>query len=162
MIEATRLTPALLDALGLQAFLKTSGGYGLHVAVPLMRRQSADWDALETFSQAVMLHLAQMSPDRFVAKMGPQNRVGKVFVDHLRNNRGAGTVAVYSVRARVGLPVSVPIRHDELTGLQSTSQWTLHTLPDHLAGLEVNAWADDARARQSVTAAMRSRFGADG
>jgi len=161
VIEATQLTLALLDELGLAAFLKTSGGHGMHVVVPLTRHASAGWEALKAFAHAAVRHLAATFPDRFVAKMGPQNRVGKIFVDYLRNNRGATTVAAYSVRARVGLPVSVPIRHDELTGLHSAAQWTLRTLPDRLAKLKSDPWADYAGTRQSVTAEMRARIGAD-
>ena len=162
VIEATQLMLAMLDALGLKAFLKTSGGHGLHVVVPLTRRESAGWDQLKGFAHAVVQHMAATFPDRFVAKMGPQNRVGKIFIDYLRNNRGASTVAAYSVRARTGLPVSVPIRHDELEGLQSSAQWTLRTLPDRLAKLKGDPWTDYAATRQSVTAEMRKRIGADG
>lgn len=161
VIEATQLTLALLDELGLQSFVKTSGGRGMHVVVPLARRESAGWDALKDFAHAVVQHLAATFPDRIVAKMGPQNRVGKIFVDYLRNNRGASTVAAYSVRARAGLPVSVPIHHDELTELQSSSQWTLRTLPDRLAKLKNDPWADYTGTRQTVTAEMRKRIHAD-
>ncbi|KMW46574.1 DNA ligase D [Ralstonia insidiosa] len=161
VIEATQLTLALLDELGLKAFLKTSGGRGMHVVVPLTRREAAGWGALKDFAQAVVQHMAATFPDRFVAKMGPQNRVGKIFIDYLRNNRGASTVAAYSVRARTGLPVSVPIRHDELTGLLSSAQWTLRTLPDRLAKLDGDPWGDYAGTRQSVTSDMRKRIGAD-
>ncbi|MGN5352719.1 DNA ligase D [Ralstonia sp. L16] len=161
VIEATQLTLALLDELGLKAFLKTSGGSGMHVVVPLTRREAAGWDTLKAFAQAVVQHMAATFPDRFVAKMGPQNRVGKIFIDYLRNNRGASTVAAYSVRARTGLPVSVPIRHDELEGLQASAQWTLRTLPERLAKLKRDPWADYAGTRQSVTADMRKRIGAN-
>lgn len=68
-------------------------------------------------------------------------------------------MAAYSVRARTGLPVSVPIRHDELETLQSSAQWTLRTLPDRLAKLKDDPWADYAGTRQSVTAEMRKRIG---
>ncbi|CAJ0685659.1 DNA ligase D [Ralstonia wenshanensis] len=161
VIEATQLTLALLDELGLKAFLKTSGGNGMHVVVPLTRREAAGWDTLKAFAQAVVQHMAATFSDRFVAKMGPQNRVGKIFIDYLRNNRGASTVAAYSVRARTGLPVSVPIRHDELEGLQASAQWTLRTLPERLAKLKGDPWADYAGTRQSVTADMRKRIGAN-
>lgn len=161
VIEATQLTLALLDELGLKAFLKTSGGNGMHVVVPLTRREAAGWDTLKAFAQAVVQHMAATFPDRFVAKMGPQNRVGKIFIDYLRNNRGASTVAAYSVRARTGLPVSVPIRHDELEGLQASAQWTLRTLPERLAKLKGDPWADYTGTRQSVTADMRKRIGAN-
>ncbi|AXV82494.1 DNA ligase D [Ralstonia solanacearum] len=161
VIEATQLTLALLDELGLRTFLKTSGGRGLHVVVPLARRTPAGWEMLKAFAQAVTQHLAHTLPDRFAAKMGPQNRIGKTFVDYLRNNRGASTVAACSVRARPGLPVSVPIAHDELAGLHSAAQWNLRTLPDRLAALQADPWAGYAGTRQSVTAGMRRRIGLD-
>lgn len=159
VIEATQLTLALLDELGLRAFLKISGGHGLHVVVPLARRASAGWDTLKAFAQAVTQHLARTIPARFAARMGPQNRIGKTFVDYLRNHRGASTVAAGSVRARPGLPVSVPIARDELAGLHSAAQWNLRTLPDRLATLKADPWADYPRTRQSVTADMRRRIG---
>src|SRR5439155_909563 len=86
MLEAAQLVHALLDELGLVNFLKTSGGKGLHVVVPLTPR--ADWDTVKDFSAAVVRHLAKVLPDRFVAKSGARNRVGKIFVDYLRNGRG--------------------------------------------------------------------------
>jgi len=104
MVEATELTLALLDELGLRAFLKTSGGRGMHVVVPIERRH--DWDCARSFARSVTERLARGSPQLIVDKMGPQNRVGRIFVDYLRNQKGASTVAAYSVRARPGLGVS--------------------------------------------------------
>ncbi|HAQ74794.1 MAG TPA: ATP-dependent DNA ligase, partial [Pseudomonas sp.] len=92
MAEATCLTLDLLEELGLQAFLKTSGGRGMHVVVPLDRRHS--WDTVRAFAEGVSLRLAEQAPDRLVAKMGAKNRVGKVFVDYLRNQRSASTVEI--------------------------------------------------------------------
>jgi bifunctional non-homologous end joining protein LigD len=89
--------------------------------VPLARY--AGWDEVKTFAKAISQFMARQIPERFSAKMGPKNRVGKIFVDYLRNQRGASTVAAYSVRARPGLPVSVPIRRDELDNLRSAAQW---------------------------------------
>jgi bifunctional non-homologous end joining protein LigD len=84
--EAALLTRTLLEALGLASFLKTSGGKGLHVVVPLTPKD--DWETVKGLSQAVVLHLARTIPDRFVAKSGPSNRIGKLFVDYLRNSHG--------------------------------------------------------------------------
>src|SRR5205085_6045704 len=119
MIEAAELTKALLDELQLKCFLKTTGGKGLHIVVPLKPKLS--WDEVKDFSEAIALHLTRTLPDRFSAKMGKHNRVGKVFVDYLRNSRGASSVAAYSVRARPGLPVSVPITWEELVELESAN-----------------------------------------
>ena len=156
MVEATQLTLALLDELGLQAFLKTSGGKGMHVVVPLTRR--ADWDEVKAFSHAIVKHMAGLFPDRLSAVSGPKNRVGRIFIDYLRNARGATTVCAYSLRAREGLPVSVPIRREELTELKGANQWTLRNLGQRLANGD-DPWAGYDKVRQSVTVALRKRMG---
>jgi bifunctional non-homologous end joining protein LigD len=156
VVEAARLTRSILQELGLKAVVKTSGGKGVHVVVPLARRN--DWEEVGTFAQAVAQHLARTLPDRFSAKMGEKNRVKKVFVDYLRNRRGASTVAAYSARARPGLPVSVPVDWDELDGLVAASQWNIGTLPERLAGMKRDAWATPGKP-QTLTAAMRKKLG---
>ena len=98
MLEATQLTQTLLDEIGLASFLKTSGGKGLHIVVPL--DPVHDWSEVKSFSQAIARHLAKLLPSHFSAVSGPKNRVGRIFIDYLRNSRGASTVAPYSVRAR--------------------------------------------------------------
>lgn len=152
MAEATSMTLTLLDELGLQAFLKTSGGRGMHVVVPIDRRHS--WDTVRAFAQGVSQRLAEQAPERLVAKMGEKNRVGKVFVDYLRNQRGASTVAAYSVRARPGLGVSVPIGTDELPGLDGANQWTILNLRDRLEAQRSDPWAAYGATRQGITRAM--------
>ncbi len=107
VLEAAELTKTLLDELGVKSFAKTSGGKGLHIVVPLRRLH--EWDMAKDFSRAVAEHLATTIPTHFSAKSGAANRVGKVFVDYLRNNRGSTTAAAFSLRARPGLPVSVPV-----------------------------------------------------
>lgn len=156
MLEATQLTLALLDELGLQAFLKTSGGKGMQVVVPLTRR--VEWDEVKAFSHAIVNHMAGLFPERLSALSGPKNRVGRLFIDYLRNARGATTVCAYSLRAREGLPVSVPIRREELTELKSANQWPLHNLGARLAEPE-DPWASYDKTRQSITAALRKRIG---
>src|SRR5690606_12072622 len=100
MQEAAVLLRNFLQELELPAFLKTSGGKGLHVVVPIIRRY--DWDAVKGFSKAVVQHMAEVLPRRFSAKSGPRNRVGKIFIDYLRNGFGATTVSAWSLRARPG------------------------------------------------------------
>ncbi len=156
--EAAQLTRALLDELGLVSFVKTSGGKGLHVVVPLTPR--ADWDTVKGFSQAVVQHLAKTIPDRFVAKSGPSNRVGKIFVDYLRNGHGATTAVAFSARARPGLGVSIPVSWDRLTSLQSGAQWTVATARDYLSFEKADPWAAYSKTRQTLTAAMK-RLGYD-
>lgn len=150
MIEATRLTLTLLDELGLAAFLKTSGGKGMHILVPLQRHHG--WDQVKDFAQAISRHMARLMPDRFSAVSGPKNRIGRIFIDYLRNTRGASTVCVWSVRAREGLPVSVPVARHELPGLKAANQWTLATIDERLAAAD--PWADWAKTKQRLTRRM--------
>ena len=129
--EAAQLLRVLLRELGLPAFLKTSGGKGLHVVVPLQRRHG--WDSVKDFSEAIVQHLARTIPQRFVARSGPRNRIGKIFVDYLRNGRGATTVCAWSARARPGLGVSVPVAWDELEQLTGGAHWTVRTVEERLS-----------------------------
>lgn len=158
MLEATQLTLALLDELGLQSFLKTSGGKGMHIVVPLTRR--AGWDEVKSFSQAIVQHLAGLFPERLSAVSGPKNRVGRIFIDYLRNSKGATTVCAYSIRAREGLPVSVPIARAELTELKGANQWNLLNLGERLAE-GTDPWADYGQVRQSISKDLRRRLGLD-
>ena len=153
MVDAARLTRELLDEVGLRAFVKTSGGKGLHVVVPLTPRDG--WDDVKDFSREIVEALARRAPDRLVAKSGAKNRVGKIFVDYLRNGRGATTAAAYSARARAGLGVSVPCDWDELDALASGDHWTIATVHERLE-TAADPWADYARARQTLTAARKA------
>lgn len=150
--EAAELVHVLLKELGLPAFLKTSGGKGLHIVVPIKRLHG--WDAVKGFSQAVVQHLSKTIPDRFVAKSGPRNRVGKIFVDYLRNGRGATTVCAWSARARPGMGISVPVAWSELGGLTGGAHWTVQTVDQRLR--KGNApWDGYDKAAVSLAPAMR-------
>ena len=151
--EAAAIVHSFLTDLKLQSWLKTSGGKGLHVVVPIAPRH--EWAAVKGFSQAVVQHLARVVPARFVAKSGPSNRVGKIFVDYLRNNHGATTVAAYSARARPGLGVSMPVAWDALGALKSGSQWTIATAREHLSFHPNDPWADYWGSKQALKPAMQ-------
>ena len=151
--EAATLTHALLQELGLESWLKTSGGKGLHIVLPLTPRH--DWETVKGFSQAVVQHLARVIPGRFVAKSGPANRVGKVFVDYLRNGHGATTAAAFSARARPGLGVSMPIAWDDLSALKRADQWTVLDAREHLSFQKRDPWADYWTTQQTIGAAMK-------
>jgi bifunctional non-homologous end joining protein LigD len=150
--EAAQLVRTMLDELGLPCFLKTSGGKGLHLIVPL--KPKFDWDTVKDFSQAVVQHMARTLPDRFVAKSGASNRVGRIFIDYLRNGYGATTACAWSARARPGLGISVPVRWDELQELKSGAHWSVATVHTRLdAGNE--PWADYEASRATLPAAMK-------
>ncbi len=150
MLEAAQLTLSVLDELGLQAFVKTSGGKGLHLMIPLARRD--DWATVKAFAKAIAQFMTQRLPERFTATSGLKNRQGKIFIDYLRNARGASTVAAYSVRARPGLPVSVPVSREELKGLRGAQQWTDRQPATAVAGFEgrpVGRLCQQAEAQQT-------------
>jgi bifunctional non-homologous end joining protein LigD len=160
-VEAARLALAVLDELKLNAFLKTTGGKGMHIVVPLT--PEAGWARVKAFSKAIAEFMAKQIPSRFVAKMGPQNRIGKIFIDYLRNTRGASTVAAYSVRARPGLPVSVPIAREELERITRPDQWNIGNLHQRLEKLKANPWGtysgEKPRKNQKITNAMWKKLG---
>jgi bifunctional non-homologous end joining protein LigD len=152
--EATSLMKKMLDMLGLASFLKTSGGKGLHVVVPLTPSPDWDYDRVKDFSEAVVKHMARAIPKLFVAKSGAKNRVGRIFVDFLRNGKGATTIAAFSVRARPGLGVSVPVAWKELAGLEAADQWTIRNVHERLAKLRVDPWRGYATTRQTLDGAF--------
>ena len=150
--DAARLVRSFLAELGLPAFLKTSGGKGLHVVVPL--KKQLDWDTVKDFSSAIVQHLARTLPDRFAAKSGPKNRVGRIFIDYLRNGFGATTVCAWSARARPGLGISVPVDWDELAGLDNGAHWTVATVKDRLP-LGNAPWAGYDGSRTGLAGPMK-------
>lgn len=151
--EAAVLTKGFLEQLGLQAWLKTSGGKGLHVVVPLAPK--LDYDAVKAFSQAVVQHMAKVIPQRFVAKSGGSNRVRKIFIDYLRNGHGQTTAAAFSARARPGLGVSIPVSWEQLQELKSGAHWTIATAREYLTFQKQDPWADYWKSRQTLTKAIK-------
>ena len=150
--EAALLTRALLEELELQSFIKTSGGKGLHVVVPLKRRD--DWETVKAFSKGVASHLARVIPERFTDVSGPRNRVGKIFIDYNRNGRGATTVAAYSARARAGLGVSMPCSWDEIASLSGGDQWNIANAHLRLEESD-DPWQDYRQTKQVIKAASK-------
>lgn len=147
------LMHTLLSELGLEAWLKTSGGKGLHVVVPLAPK--LDYEVVKGFSQACVSHMAKTIPSRFVAKSGGSNRVGKIFIDYLRNGHGQTTAAAFSARARPGLGVSMPVSWDKLKELKSGSQWSIATAREYLSFQRDDPWANYWSTKQTLTAAMK-------
>ncbi|QJD92727.1 DNA ligase D [Duganella dendranthematis] len=150
--EAAQLMRAFLTELGLPAFLKTSGGKGLHVVVPI--KPGYGWDDVKSFSQAIVAHMAETIPERFVLKSGPRNRVGKIFIDYLRNGRGATTVSAWSARTRPGLGISVPITWEELDSLQSADHWNVTNVHTRL-DVGNTPWDDYAKSAKGLASAMK-------
>jgi bifunctional non-homologous end joining protein LigD len=155
--EAALLVRELLDALGLPAFVKTTGGKGLHAVVPLQRRHA--WDEVKGFARAIAEHLATVFPDRFTANMAKARRGGRIFVDYLRNAEGATAVAAFSVRAREGAPVSLPVAWEALDDDIRGARFNLRNVAAHVLGTP-DPWADYAQRAARITAAMRRKLAA--
>jgi bifunctional non-homologous end joining protein LigD len=137
-----------LAALGLTTFVKTTGGKGLHVVLPIAPEQ--DWESAKAFTQSVAESMAREERGRFTAKLAKASRGGRIFVDYLRNGRGATAVAAFSPRARPGAPVSTPLAWDELgTGI-GPAHFTVTTLFRRLESLSYDPWQGFDAARQRL------------
>ena len=139
VVAGAREVRARLEAHGLAAFVKTSGGKGLHVVAPLKPR--AGWDAVKAFAAGLADAMAADAPGRYVATMAKRARAGRIFVDIHRNGRGATAVAAYSTRARPGAPVSTPLDWDELAQIGGADAVRADTLPGPVANLGRDPWA---------------------
>jgi bifunctional non-homologous end joining protein LigD len=148
-----------LGDLGLRSFLKTTGGKGLHVCVPLVRR--AGWDEVKAFTKAVSESVVAENPQRYTSKLPKASRKGKIFIDYLRNGRGATSICAYSTRARAGAPVSTPLFWDEIESGQDVhgDHWNVKNVPERLESLSADPWEEFSKARQSITAAMKKAVG---
>jgi bifunctional non-homologous end joining protein LigD len=135
--------------------LKTTGGKGLHVVVPL--KPKADWDEVKAFCESIAVAMASDSPDKYTAVLSKKARSGRIFVDYLRNGRGATAVAAYSTRSRAGAPVSTPIEWSELPTLRSGNQFRIATLPGRLAHLPRAPWEALFASKQTLPAPVKAR-----
>ena len=139
----------LLAQLKIVSFLRTSGGKGLHVVAPL--NPGCSWTLVKKFARGFAEAMAQAEPDRFVATATKSLREGRIFIDYLRNGRGATSVASYSLRARPGAPVAVPLAWSELARLPRGNHFDLHSVPRRLARLKADPWADIDRVKQDLS-----------
>ncbi|MBV9860037.1 MAG: DNA ligase D [Alphaproteobacteria bacterium] len=158
-----RVTEAAIDmreallGIGLKSFPKTTGGKGLHVVVPVAPKLG--WDDVKAFAKWVADRFVAEYPDRFTANMAKRARQGRIFIDYLRNGRGATAIGAYSARARSGAPVSVPISWEEVENGTPPDGLTVSTVPDRMARLAADPWADFRKIRQSLSAAVRRQVG---
>ena len=120
-------------------FLKTTGGKGLHVVLPI--RPTLTWDEGKSFARAVADFLVRTFPDRFIATVAKEKRKGKIFIDYLRNSEGATAIAPYAVRARANAPVATPIDWSELTSDVRFEHFNIRNVPQRLARMRSDPWA---------------------
>lgn len=144
-----------LQDLNLVSFVKTSGGKGLHVVVPL--RPKASWDEAKAFAAGVAAAMTKANPGLYTDTMAKRARTGRIFIDYLRNGRGATAVAAYSTRARAGAPVSTPLAWEELPTIRSGNQYRIGNLAARLSHLQGDPWADFGGVDQVVPKAVRRR-----
>jgi len=158
-----RVTEAAIDireallAIGLQSFAKTTGGKGLHVVVPLQPKLG--WDEVKAFTKWVADQFVAQFPERFTANQAKRSRRGRIYIDYLRNSRGATAIGAYSPRARPRAPVSTPLFWEEVEKEVRPEGFTVTTVPQRLQALDTDPWAEIGKLRQSITAAVRRRMG---
>jgi bifunctional non-homologous end joining protein LigD len=150
IVAAARDVRAKLKSAGLEAFVRLSGGKGLHVVVPIARGPS--WDDVHAFCEGFASAMAGHAPDRYVATMSKAKRPGRIFIDWLRNARGATSIASWSLRARKGAPVAVPIRWEDLGATRKPDAFDLGKAKQRAARLRKDPWAGFANLDQQLPA----------
>ena len=147
-----------LLSLGLGSFVKTTGGKGLHVVVPI--RPTLDWAEAKEFSRALVARLAEKEPHLYTASLAKKARRGRIFIDYLRNGRGATAVAAYSTRARPTATVSAPLSWEEVESGIRSDHFTLLNLAQRIRSNAGDPWRDFAATKQTISAAARRTIGA--
>jgi len=148
VVEAAFAVKSQLDKLKLKSFVKTTGGKGLHVFVPI--KPEYKWDDIKEFSHLLVQYLCMQHPKSYLSVMNKAKRKGKIFIDYLRNSRGATAVAPFSTRAKKHATVSVPLDWDELTKKIEDTTYTIKTLPKRLQNQKKDPWEKFFKIKQSL------------
>jgi bifunctional non-homologous end joining protein LigD len=148
VIAGAKLLRSMLSRLGLKAWVKTTGGRGLHVVVPVVPRH--DWSYCLEFARALALLMVERNPRRYTTDFRKAGREDKILVDYLRNNRTNTSICAYSVRARDGAPVSMPISWNDLKPTLMPQRFTAKTTALHLARRRLDPWRDYRRVKQRL------------
>ena len=150
--DAACLVRDVLAGLGLRSFVKTTGGKGLHVVAPILPTRA--WDEVKPFTKAVAEVLVRLDPSAYTTSMALSRRVGKIYIDYLRNGRGATSVCAFSTRRRPGGTVSVPLRWDELGARMRADRYTVGNVRRRISQLREDPWRDYGELRQEITPEM--------
>jgi len=148
VVDTAFLLKDIFEQLNLKSFVKTSGGKGLHVVIPVKPTQR--FDEVKSFAHAIALFLQNAYPNQYTDNPLKAKRKGKIFIDYLRNGRGATTVAAYSARAKKDAPISTPLSWDELPRIKSASQFTIANIKKRLGRLATDPWEDFFHCSQRI------------
>src|SRR6185295_1368941 len=157
--EAALAIRKLLADLGLESWIKTTGGKGLHLVTPLAAPRP-DWDAAKDFALSITRFMERLAPTMFTSKTGERNRKRKIFVDYLRNGFGATAVAAFSPRWRPGVGVSTPVAWDEIDEDIRGMHFNIHNVPDRIAKQRTDPWKAYWASNQALTAGMTAKLAA--
>ena len=148
IVNAARRIRELLEGIQLVSYVRTSGGKGLHVVVPL--NPGSDWDVVKPFAKTFAETMVATEPLSFVATATKKFRKGKIFIDYLRNGRGATSVASFSLRARTGAPVAMPLRWDELGRIKGGDAYDIHSAIKRMKALKRHPWHGIDQVKQDL------------
>ncbi|MGI4758830.1 MAG: DNA ligase D [Janthinobacterium lividum] len=154
--EAAVEVQSVLEAMGLQSFVKTTGGKGLHVAFPIAPEQ--DFSVMKAWAHGLVQAMEHARPQLYLTKMTKAARTGRIYLDYLRNERGATAVAPYSMRARSGAPVSIPLEWDELSTMKERPHFSIANFQDWQDRLSSDPWANMLTLKQSLSPETVERF----
>jgi bifunctional non-homologous end joining protein LigD len=154
-VEAALALHARLGELGLESFVKTTGGKGLHVVTPLGRRSS--WEEVRDFARALAEEMASSAPELYLAEASRARRGGHIYLDYLRNGYAASAVAPYSTRTRAGAPVSLPVEWSELNDSLRPADFDVRSVPAILKRRARDPWAGFAAVKQSLDRGVLDR-----
>ena len=147
IVTAAREVRQRLKDVKLESFLKNSGGKGLHVVLPI---KPAPWDEAKDFTRRIAEQMSADDPARYTATVKKASRNKRIFVDYLRNSREATAVGAYSTRARPGAAVSTPLTWEELGSQTGADRYTVLNLPQRLARLRKDPWAEIGKLKQAL------------
>jgi DNA ligase D len=148
VVAAAREVRAMLDSIKLTSFLKTTGGKGLHLVVPIVRRY--DWQDVKAFARRAAEKLAKEKPERYLIRMSKAERRGRILIDYLRNDPTSTAIAPYSTRSREGAPVATPLAWEELSEKLDPKSFNEKTVPERLKALKADPWRDMAAVKQAL------------
>ncbi|MEA3064428.1 MAG: bifunctional non-ous end joining protein LigD [Sphingomonadales bacterium] len=148
VIEAAKEVRQRLKALGLESFVKTTGGKGLHVVVPV--EATAPWKDVKSFAKGVSAEMAAGAPDKYLTTASKADRIGRIFIDYLRNDPTSTAVAPYSTRSRKGAPVAMPLKWEQVKAGLDPCDYTVETVPALIARQRSDPWAEMLEVRQKL------------